>query len=140
MTCFIVNCYIQKRGMSRRLPLYLIKPWYFPMSFLRDIFKRIAGKEEAFPVNAVLIDVRNPSEHAGGIIEGSVPLPASMVLSSIEQLVPETETPIVIYCASGMRSARAKKGLYTLGYRHVVNGMSIGHVANKLGKSIVKPT
>lgn len=52
----------------------------------------------------LLIDVREPTEHKSGYIEGDYLIPLSEI--AIERL-PSTERPIVIYCRSGKRSADA---------------------------------
>jgi len=66
-----------------------------------------------------LLDVREPSETELGIIEGAITIPRGTLETTIENKVPDKDTPIVIYCASGIRSAFATKTLNTLGYKNV---------------------
>ena len=67
--------------------------------------------------NAVVIDVRTAEEFATGHIEGSVNIPVENI-SSVEY---DKDTLIIVYCASGMRSANAAKTLVDLGYTSVHN-------------------
>jgi adenylyltransferase/sulfurtransferase len=53
----------------------------------------------------LLIDVREPGEHAVGAIEGSTLIPLGQIGQRVGEL--PTDTPIVVYCAVGGRSARA---------------------------------
>jgi molybdopterin/thiamine biosynthesis adenylyltransferase/rhodanese-related sulfurtransferase len=69
----------------------------------------------------VLLDVREPDEHEQGTIPGSVFVPRGHLESKIENLVPGRDTPLVIYCAGGNRSAFAAKTLTELGYTDVVS-------------------
>jgi sulfur-carrier protein adenylyltransferase/sulfurtransferase len=66
-----------------------------------------------------LIDVREPDEHAQGMIPGAVHIPRGFLEQRIERTVPDRETPVVLYCASGTRSVLAARSLDELGYRNV---------------------
>jgi molybdopterin/thiamine biosynthesis adenylyltransferase/rhodanese-related sulfurtransferase len=66
-----------------------------------------------------LIDVREPDEHAQGIIPGAVHIPRGFLELRIERSVPDRETPVVVYCASGTRSVLAARSLGELGYSNV---------------------
>ena len=55
-----------------------------------------------------LIDVREPDEHAQGMIPGTVHIPRGFLELRIERNVPDRETPVVLYCASGTRSVDRK--------------------------------
>lgn len=56
---------------------------------------------------AVIIDVRNPGEFAAGRIEGSKNIPLPEIRSNINK-IKALKKPIVVCCASGMRSGQAK--------------------------------
>jgi molybdopterin/thiamine biosynthesis adenylyltransferase/rhodanese-related sulfurtransferase len=66
-----------------------------------------------------LIDVREPDEHAQGMIPGAVHIPRGFLELRIERSVPDRETPVVVYCASGTRSVLAARSLGELGYSNV---------------------
>jgi molybdopterin/thiamine biosynthesis adenylyltransferase/rhodanese-related sulfurtransferase len=68
----------------------------------------------------VLIDVRESDEFAVGFIPGAKHIPRGFLESRIEGVVPDRDTPVVLYCASGNRSAYAARTLQEdLGYEHV---------------------
>ncbi len=66
-----------------------------------------------------LLDVREPSETESGIIPGAITIARGVLETSVENAIPEKETEIVVYCASGIRSAFATKTLSELGYKNV---------------------
>ncbi|MDX6514086.1 MAG: sulfur-carrier protein adenylyltransferase/sulfurtransferase [Gaiellaceae bacterium] len=71
--------------------------------------------------DAVFVDVRRQDEWDEGRIPGALHIPRGSLESRIERLVPDTDRPIVLYCASGERSAFAAKSLGELGYNDVVS-------------------
>jgi len=69
---------------------------------------------------AVVVDVREAEEWAAGHIPGAVHVPKSMLESRIEGATSDRSVPVVLYCASGNRSAWAARTLLDdLGYEHV---------------------
>ena len=90
-----------------------------------------AGLEEMKHVpNALLVDVRNPSEYDGGHIPGSRNFAMSRILKEAEEEFPDKSRPLYVYCQSGARSARAGKLLDLMGYEHVVD---LGGIASYNG-------
>ena len=69
----------------------------------------------------VLLDVREKEEWDEGHLPGAVFLPRGFLEVRIEKTVPERQTPIMIYCAGGVRSALAAKSLKDMGYTDVVS-------------------
>ncbi len=78
----------------------------------------------------VMIDVREQDEYSQGFIPGSKWIPRGFLELRIEDAVPERDTPVVIYCAGGTRSALAAKSLKELGYSNV-SSMAGGFAAWK---------
>lgn len=70
---------------------------------------------------AVLVDVREQDEVDQGIVPGAIHIPRGFLEMRIEDAVRDRETPIVVYCAGGVRSAFAAEALGELGYRNVVS-------------------
>jgi molybdopterin/thiamine biosynthesis adenylyltransferase/rhodanese-related sulfurtransferase len=66
-----------------------------------------------------LIDVRESEEVERGLIPGAKHVPRGHLESRIEGAVPDRSQHVVIYCASGNRSALAAKTLGELGYENV---------------------
>ena len=77
-----------------------------------------------------MIDVREQDEYSQGFIPGSQWIPRGFLELRIEDAVPERDTPVVIYCAGGTRSALAAKSLKELGYSNV-SSMAGGFAAWK---------
>ncbi|WP_053068197.1 rhodanese-like domain-containing protein [Vogesella sp. EB] len=71
--------------------------------------------------DALLIDVRSPEEYAQRHLPGATLLPLDRIGSEIQQLAPDKNTPIQLYCRTGNRSAMALQQLQQLGYRQVRN-------------------
>jgi rhodanese-related sulfurtransferase len=67
----------------------------------------------------VLVDVREESEFAKDHIPGAVHMGKGTIERDIEQKVPNLDTPIVLYCGGGFRSALAADNLRKMGYRNV---------------------
>ncbi len=64
----------------------------------------------------VLVDVREDSEWATGHIPGAVHVPKSHFEEEIEAQVRDRATPVVLYCAGGIRSLFAGQAMARLGY------------------------
>jgi len=68
----------------------------------------------------VLVDVREEHEWNAGHLPGAVHVPRGYLESRIEGVVADRDAHLVVYCASGQRSALAAHTLgELLGYRHV---------------------
>ena len=67
------------------------------------------------------LDVREQDEVANGILPGAKHLSRAHFESRVEDVVPDKDAEVVIYCASGVRSAFAAKTLLELGYTNVAH-------------------
>ncbi len=86
-----------------------------------------------------LIDVRESDEHQEGFIPGAVWIPRGKLELRIEDVVPDHDAEVVLYCAGGNRSALAAKSLGELGYVKV-SSMVGGYGAwKKAGLPTEKP-
>src|SRR5687767_10617530 len=65
---------------------------------------------------ALLVDVRTPGEFSGGHIDGAVNIPIEDLEKHTDRLSDKSR-PVVVYCTSGVRSARVARALRELGYR-----------------------
>jgi molybdopterin/thiamine biosynthesis adenylyltransferase/rhodanese-related sulfurtransferase len=98
--------------------------------FIRQIKSQIAEVDPA-EVHAALnggangsggvtvVDVRESDEIAQGHLPGAKLVPRGYLESRIDGAVPDRSAHVVLYCASGNRSALAAKTLADLGYEHV---------------------
>src|SRR5438045_3484620 len=87
-----------------------------------DAVKAMLDRGEPF----VLVDVREESEFAKDHLPGAVHLGKGVIERDIEQRVPDTNTPLVLYCGGGFRSALAADNLQKMGYTNVLS-MDGGH-------------
>ena len=55
---------------------------------------------------AILLDVRSPQEHAGSHLPEAVNIPVDQLDMHLDD-VRQFNRPVVVYCASGMRSNKA---------------------------------
>jgi rhodanese-related sulfurtransferase len=78
-----------------------------------------ARRLEVGDSSPVLIDVREEWEYGLAHIGGSVHICRGTLEISIEHDYPDRETPLLLYCSRGDRSALAAATLLQLGYRHV---------------------
>jgi len=73
---------------------------------------------------AVVVDVCEPTEFAGGHIKGARNIPAAQIGADAKGLPSNKQTPVVVVCASGIRAGKAAQALKKLGYEkaQVLNG------------------
>jgi len=83
---------------------------------IHDIKQRLEAKEPF-----TLIDVREESEWAKGRLPGAVHLGRGIIERDIEIAVPLKDTPLVLYCGGGYRSALAADNLQKMGYTNVLS-------------------
>jgi len=69
----------------------------------------------------VLVDVREESEYAQDHLPGAIHLGKGIIERDIEDRVPELNTPVVLYCGGGYRSALAADNLQRMGYTNVLS-------------------
>ncbi len=87
---------------------------------VRDIFASALREELDAGRQLLLVDVREPMETARGIIAGARLIPVGEVLAHVGELR-DARRPIVLYCASGRRSAHAAQHLADRGVSDVTN-------------------
>ena len=80
----------------------------------------------------VLLDVRESDEWRQGHLEGAIPLPRGFLEIKVETAIPDKNTPIIAYCAGGVRSLLAAKVMREMGYQNVTS-MAGGYGAWKNG-------
>ena len=64
-----------------------------------------------------LVDVRQPGETEGGIIEGATTIPLTQLVEKTDVL--DRSKPTIIYCAGGFRSSIAASHLMANGFDDV---------------------
>jgi len=100
------------------------------MTNFRDLFTQVRSElDEVAPEQVKarleagealgLLDVREQDEVAQGLIPGAAHLSRAHFESRVENVLPDKDREVVVYCASGVRSAFAAKTLKELGYSKV---------------------
>jgi rhodanese-related sulfurtransferase len=69
----------------------------------------------------LLIDVREESEFGADHLPGAIHLGKGIIERDIEERVPDQNTPMVLYCGGGFRSALAADNLQKMGYTQVLS-------------------
>lgn len=68
-----------------------------------------------------LVDVREESEFTASHLPDAIHLGKGVIERDIESAIPDADTPIVLYCGGGFRSALAALNLQQMGYTNVVS-------------------
>lgn len=68
-----------------------------------------------------LIDIRTSMEYLEFHLNGSINIPLHQLRKKIEQIQPNKEKKILVYCQSGNRSKKAIRILEKMGYKNVYN-------------------
>jgi len=88
---------------------------------IREISTEDAATLRDASAAPVFVDVRERDEYEQGFIPGAIHIPRGNLESRIEAAVADRSAPIVLYCASGARSAFSARSLGELGYTDVVS-------------------
>lgn len=92
------------------------------MGLLDLIFGTNSNKVKAFKNNgAVILDVRTRNEYVAGHVQHSINIPLSELKTKIAE-IKNLEKPVITCCKSGVRSAKARNYLNSVG----VNAMNGG--------------
>jgi rhodanese-related sulfurtransferase len=71
--------------------------------------------------NFLLIDVREDNEYAKDHLPGAIHLGKGIIERDVEERVPDLNTPMILYCGGGFRSALAADNLQKMGYTQVIS-------------------
>lgn len=72
----------------------------------------------------LILDVREPEEHASGCVPGAVNIPRGVLefkIGNHADFQNQQEAKIIVYCQTGGRSALATEALLKLGYKNAVS-------------------
>ncbi len=92
---------------------------FFVVRFVLAARSRIRGPaaREKVAAGALLLDVRSEGEFRSGAIPGAKNIPVQSLGGRLKEL--DKARPVVVYCASGMRSANAASMLRKNGFTEV---------------------
>ena len=85
----------------------------------------------------IVVDVRTPEEFEDGAYPDAINIPLDELMVRFEELGDNASREIVVYCASGARSAYAQRMLMQVGYVRVTNG---GGLAAMMARRNAKPS
>jgi NADPH-dependent 2,4-dienoyl-CoA reductase/sulfur reductase-like enzyme/rhodanese-related sulfurtransferase len=80
----------------------------------------------------LIVDVRTVAEFRSGAYPSAVNIPLDDLMRRREELGTDLNRDIVVYCASGGRSAYAQRQLMQLGYTNITNGGGLSSMMAKM--------
>ena len=121
-----------------RFSEFLIKHWPLFLALFTlivtllavELRRRLSGLHDLGPLeatrminhqNAVILDIRNDGEYHQGHLHEAVHIPLGDLSRRMTELEKYRERPIITYCSSGSRSARAASLLLKQGFTQVYN-------------------
>jgi rhodanese-related sulfurtransferase len=83
-----------------------------------------AARDALDTSSAIVIDIREPSEHATGVAKGAKLIPMSQLSQRIKEVPQSADQPVLLICNTQNRSARVADQLRAAGYTNIsyVNG------------------
>ena len=77
--------------------------------------KQIMDSEEGY----IILDTRTQAEYDEGHIPGAIVISHDEIEEKAEQLLPDKDQLLLVYCRSGRRSKLAAEALVKLGYTNI---------------------
>jgi len=101
-------------------------------SFLKKFLQKKpeVNYRELIAAGGQLIDVRTPGEYKQGHLKGAINIPLQTLEDNLSKI--KKDKTLIMYCASGMRSAAAKRVLTGKGFQSVYNGGGYHRLQNLL--------
>lgn len=94
--------------------------------------KEESTKEQKNETGLLIVDVRTVQEFSGGAFPGAINIPLDDLMVRRNEFGDDVSREIIVYCASGGRSAYAQRMLLQMGYSNVKNGGGLSQMmANK---------
>ena len=85
------------------------------MNITAEEAKKIMDSEEGY----IILDTRTQEEYDEGHIPGAIVISHDEIEERAEQLLPDKEQLLLVYCRSGRRSKLAAEALVKLGYTNI---------------------
>ena len=77
------------------------------------------AKQELEQNKGLLIDVREPAEHATKAASSAINIPRGLLEMKLMEIEKDAARPIYLHCASGARATLAAEALTRVGYENV---------------------
>lgn len=103
-----------------KMDLLPVEPKSMEKENTREPLRSVAKAKEAD--SPIVVDVRTPEEFQGGAFPNAINIPLDELAYRIGELGNNPSREVVVYCASGARSAYAQRMLAQMGYANVKNG------------------
>ena len=85
------------------------------MNITAEEAKRIMDSEEGY----IILDVREQDEYDAGHIPEAILIPYTQIGEKANEMLPDKDQLILVYCRSGRRSKIAAEALAELGYTNI---------------------
>ena len=85
------------------------------MNITAEEAKEIMDSQEGY----VILDVREQDEYDAGHIPGAILIPYTQIEDKADEMLPDKDQQILVYCRSGRRSKIAAEALVELGYTNI---------------------
>lgn len=85
------------------------------MNITAEEAKQIMDSEEGY----VILDVREQDEYDAGHIPGAILIPYTQIDEKANEMLPDKDQLILVYCRSGRRSKIAAEALVEIGYTSI---------------------
>ena len=85
------------------------------MNITAEEAKAIMDSEKGY----IILDVREQDEYAAGHIPGAILIPYTQIEEKADEMLPDKDQLILVYCRSGRRSKIAAEALVKLGYTNI---------------------
>ncbi len=79
----------------------------------------VEAKQELAENHGLLIDVREPAEHATRAAVGAINIPRGVLEMKLMEIEKDPARPIYLHCASSARATLAAEALSRVGYENV---------------------
>lgn len=81
----------------------------------------VRAARDCLKKGALVVDVRSRGEFASGHLPGAINIPLDEIETALPAKANNKNQPVLLHCASGMRSAMARRKLKSLGYTNASN-------------------
>lgn len=89
----------------------------------KEMYKQITAEDAKRIIDSgeecVILDVREQEEFDEGHIAGAILIPHEKISEKAEEMMPDKDKQILVYCRSGRRSKIAAEALAELGYTDI---------------------
>ena len=94
----------------------------------------VQAKQELGENHGLLIDVREPAEHAIKAATGAINIPRGLLEMKLMEIEKDPARPIYLHCASGARATLSAEALTRIGYENVtVITCNANEICNEFG-------